>query len=97
MSVELLSRAIRALTLEEVRGVLAFHRANQKEVDAYIADGSTPRSRKIGRRGETNAKLIASWSERAACESDSGLTLDLDARIILGLRRIAPAIIDSTD
>jgi hypothetical protein len=47
------------LTLEQVHGALAFYLANQKEIDAYIADGQRAAESEHRQSRHTNAELIA--------------------------------------
>jgi uncharacterized protein (DUF433 family) len=39
VSVESMVKSYPSLTLEDVHGALAFYLANEKEIDAYLADG----------------------------------------------------------
>ena len=48
-----------ALSLEQVHGALAFYLANQKEIDAYLADGQRAADSQQKQSKQTNAELIA--------------------------------------
>jgi uncharacterized protein (DUF433 family) len=48
-----------ALTLEQVHGALAFYLANQKEIDAYLADGQAAAELLHRQSRLSNAELIA--------------------------------------
>ncbi|MGH9725772.1 MAG: hypothetical protein ACRD41_11965, partial [Candidatus Acidiferrales bacterium] len=48
-----------ALTLEQMHGALAFYLANQKEIDAYLAEGQRAAELQHRQSGQTNADLIA--------------------------------------
>jgi uncharacterized protein (DUF433 family) len=48
-----------ALTLEQVHGALAFYLANQKEIDAYLAEGQRVAQSHHEQSRQTNAELIA--------------------------------------
>jgi len=48
-----------ALSLEQVHGALAFYLANQKEIDAYLADGQRAADSQHKQSTQTNAELIA--------------------------------------
>lgn len=48
-----------ALTLEQVHGALAFYLGNQKEIDAYLAEGQRTAEMEHQQSRQTNAELIA--------------------------------------
>jgi len=48
-----------ALTLEQVHGALAFYLGNQKEIDAYLAEGQRTAESQRNRSKTTNAELVA--------------------------------------
>jgi hypothetical protein len=79
------------VTLEQVHGGLAFYVSNQREIDAYLAEGQRTSESQHLQSKQTNAELIASWSERAVrvrFQADAGL----DGHILRELRRVAPEI-----
>jgi len=47
------------LSLEQVHGALAFYLANQREIDAYLADGQCAAESQHQQSRQTNANLIA--------------------------------------
>ena len=53
-----------ALTLEQVHGALAFYLANQKEVDAHLAEGQRTAESHQRQSKQTNADLIAKLQRR---------------------------------
>jgi uncharacterized protein (DUF433 family) len=59
MSTESMVDGYPALTLEEVHGALAFYLANQKEIDAYLAQGQRTAESQHQQSRQTNAELIA--------------------------------------
>jgi len=59
MSAESMVESYPALTLEQVHGALAFYLANQKEVDAYLAEGQRTAESQNQQSRQTNAELIA--------------------------------------
>jgi uncharacterized protein (DUF433 family) len=59
MSAESMVESYPALTLEQVHGALAFYLANQKEIDAYLADGQRAAESQHRQSRHTNAELIA--------------------------------------
>jgi uncharacterized protein (DUF433 family) len=59
MSPESMVESYPALTLEQVHGALAFYLGNQKEVDAYLADGRRAAESHHQQSRQTNAELIA--------------------------------------
>ena len=59
MSVESMVESYSALTLEQVLGALAFYLANQKEIDAYLAEGQRAGELQHRQSRQTNAELIA--------------------------------------
>jgi uncharacterized protein (DUF433 family) len=59
LSAESMVESYPALTLEQVHGALAFYLANQKEIDAYLAEGQRDAESQHSRSRETNADLIA--------------------------------------
>ena len=59
MSAESMVDSYPALTLEQVHGALAFYLANQKEIDAYLAEGQRAAESQHHRSRQTNAELIA--------------------------------------
>lgn len=59
MSAESMVESYPALTLEQVHGALAFYLANQKEVDAYLAEGQRTAESQHQQSRRTNAELIA--------------------------------------
>jgi uncharacterized protein (DUF433 family) len=59
MSAESMVESYPALTLEQVHGALAFYLANQKEIDAYLADGQRAAEWQHRQSRRTNAELIA--------------------------------------
>lgn len=48
-----------ALSLEQVHGALAFYLANQREIDAYLADGHRTAESQHQQSRQTNAEVIA--------------------------------------
>ena len=59
MSVESMVESYTVLTLEQVHGALAFYLANQKEIDAYLAEGQRAAEVQHRQSRQTNAELIA--------------------------------------
>lgn len=59
MSAESMVESYPALTLEQVHGALAFYLANQREVDAYLAEGQRTAESQHQQSRRTNAELIA--------------------------------------
>ncbi len=59
MSAESMVESYPALTLEQVHGALAFYLANQKEIDAYLAEGQRAAEVQHRQSRQTNAELIA--------------------------------------
>jgi len=59
MSAESVVESYPALTLEQVHGALAFYLANQKEIDAYLADGQRAAESQHRQSRQANAELIA--------------------------------------
>ena len=59
MSVESMVESYPALTLEEVRGVLAYYLANQEEIDGYLAEGERVSESQHAHSRSVNAELIA--------------------------------------
>src|SRR6266568_956871 len=59
MSAESMVESYSALTLEQVHGALAFYLANQKEIDAYLAEGQHAAESQHEQSRRTNAELIA--------------------------------------
>jgi uncharacterized protein (DUF433 family) len=59
LSVESMVDSYPALTLEQVHGALAFYLGNQKEVDAYLAEGQRVAESQHQQSRQTNADLIA--------------------------------------
>ena len=59
MSAESMVESYPALTLEQVHGALAFYLANQKEIDAYLAEGQRAAEVQQRQSRQTNAELIA--------------------------------------
>jgi len=59
MSVESMVESYPALTLEQVHGAMAFYLANQKEIDAYLAEGERIAGLQQRASRQTNAELIA--------------------------------------
>jgi uncharacterized protein (DUF433 family) len=59
MSVESMVESYPALTLEEVHGALAYYLANQKEIDAYLAEGERIAESEHAQSRDVNAELIA--------------------------------------
>jgi uncharacterized protein (DUF433 family) len=59
MSAESMVESDPFLTLEQVHGALAFYLANQKEIDAYLADGQRAAESQQKQSRQTNAELIA--------------------------------------
>jgi uncharacterized protein (DUF433 family) len=59
MSVESMVESYTVLTLEQVHGALAFYLANQKEIDAYLAEGQRAAEVQHKQSRQTNAELIA--------------------------------------
>src|SRR5260370_40745061 len=58
MSAESIVDSFPALTLEQVHGALAFYLANQKEIDAYLAEGQSAAESQHRQSRQTNAELI---------------------------------------
>jgi uncharacterized protein (DUF433 family) len=59
MSAESMVESYPALTLEQVHGALAFYLANQKAIDAYLAEGHRAAELQNQQSRQTNAELIA--------------------------------------
>jgi uncharacterized protein (DUF433 family) len=59
VSAESMVESYPALTLEQVHGALAFYLTNQKELDAYLAEGQRDAEWQRRQSRETNADLIA--------------------------------------
>lgn len=59
MSAESMVESYAALTLEQVHGALAFYLGNQKEIDAYMAEGQRAAEAQHQQSRLTNAELIA--------------------------------------
>jgi len=59
MSAESMVESYPALTLEQVHGALAFYLANQKEIDAYLADGQRAAESQHRQSRRTKAELSA--------------------------------------
>lgn len=59
MSAESMVECYPALTLEQVLGALAFYLGNQKEIDAYLAEGQRAAESQHEQSRKTNAELIA--------------------------------------
>ena len=59
MSAESMVESYPSLTLEQVHGALAFHLRNQKEIDAYLAEGQRTSESLQRQSKRTNAELIA--------------------------------------
>jgi uncharacterized protein (DUF433 family) len=59
MSAESMVESYPALTLEQVHGALAFYLDNQKEIDAYLAEGQRAAEAHHQQSRQTNAELIA--------------------------------------
>ena len=59
MSAESMVESYPALKLEQVHGALAFYLANQKEIDAYLAEGQRAGEVQHRQSRQTNAELIA--------------------------------------
>jgi len=59
MSAESMVESYPALTLEQMHGALAFYLANQKEVDAYLAEWQRTAESQHQQSRRTNAELIA--------------------------------------
>src|SRR5436189_3276099 len=59
LSAESMVDSYPALTLEQVHGALAFYLANQKEIDAYLAEGQRAAESQHQQSRQTNAEFIA--------------------------------------
>jgi hypothetical protein len=59
MSAESMVECYPALTLEQVHGALAFYLGNQKDIDAYLAEGQHTAESQHAQSRQTNAELIA--------------------------------------
>jgi uncharacterized protein (DUF433 family) len=59
MSAESMAESYPTLTLEQVHGALAFYLANQKAIDAYLAEGQRAAELQNQQSRQTNAELIA--------------------------------------
>ncbi len=59
MSAESMVDSYPALTLEQVHGALAFYLGNQKEIDAYLAEGQRIAESQHQQSRRTHAELIA--------------------------------------
>jgi uncharacterized protein (DUF433 family) len=59
MSAESMVESYPALTLEQVHGALAFYLGNQREIDAYLAEGQRIAELQHEQTRHTNAELIA--------------------------------------
>src|SRR2546427_752577 len=58
MSVESMVESYSALTMGDVHGALAFYLANEKEIDAYLADGERMAEIQHTQSRDANAELI---------------------------------------
>jgi uncharacterized protein (DUF433 family) len=59
MSAESMVESYPALTLEQVRGALAFYLANENEIDAYLLDGQRASELQHRQSRQSNNELIA--------------------------------------
>jgi len=59
LSAESMVESYPSVTLEQVHGALAFYLANQREIDAYLADGQPAAESQHRQSKQTNAELIA--------------------------------------
>jgi uncharacterized protein (DUF433 family) len=59
MSAESMVESYPVLTLEQVHGALAFYLGNQKEIDAYLAEGQRVAESQHELSRQTNSELIA--------------------------------------
>jgi uncharacterized protein (DUF433 family) len=59
MSAESMVECYPAVSLEQVHGALAFYLANQKEIDAYVAEGQRAADFQQEQSRRSNAELIA--------------------------------------
>jgi uncharacterized protein (DUF433 family) len=59
MSAESMADCYPALTLEQVHGAIAFYLGNQKEIDAYLAEGQHIAESQHTQSRQTNADLMA--------------------------------------
>jgi uncharacterized protein (DUF433 family) len=59
MSAESMVDSYPALTLEQVHSALAFYLGNQKQIDAYLAEGQRIAESQHQQSRQTNAELIA--------------------------------------
>jgi len=59
LSVESMVESYPTLTPEQIHGALAFYLGNQKEIDAYLAEGERIAEAEHRRSQLTNAELIA--------------------------------------
>ena len=59
MSPESMVESYPALSLEQVRGALAYYLGNQKEIDAYLMEGQRAAQLQHERSRKTNSELIA--------------------------------------
>ena len=59
MSAESMVDSYPALTLEQVHGALAFYLGNQKQIDAYLAEGQRIAESQHQQSRRTNSELIA--------------------------------------
>lgn len=72
MSVESMVDSYPALTLKQVHGALAFYLANQKEIDAYLAQGQRTAESQHRHSRQTNAELIAKLQRARNASQISG-------------------------
>jgi uncharacterized protein (DUF433 family) len=59
LSAESMVESYPMLTLEQVHGALAFYLGNQREIDAYLAEGQRTSEFQQQQSKRTNAELIA--------------------------------------
>ena len=59
MPAESMVESYPALTLEQIHGALAFHLANQRQIDAYLSEGQRLAGEQHEAARQTNAELIA--------------------------------------
>ena len=59
VSAESMVESYPSLTLEQVHGALAFYLANQKAIDAYLAEGERTSEAEYRKSHQANAELIA--------------------------------------
>jgi uncharacterized protein (DUF433 family)/predicted transcriptional regulator len=84
MSAEGMVESYPALTLEQVHGALAFYLGNQREIDAYLAEGERTAQSHHEQSRRTNSELIAKLQR--ARDAAVSLALENEARFVAGVK-----------